>query len=101
FSVHADTSASGAPDPYRGNNATRELIGITEDTTPTTLDDPSVCPGTGLTIDDATLLRPATGTADMTFAVHLSEARAFDLDVGYRTVKGTAVPVEDFTAPSG
>ncbi|WP_426573525.1 DUF4214 domain-containing protein [Aquihabitans sp. McL0605] len=100
FGATIRTPTDGLPDPYRGDDTATGIVTITQQ--PNGSDpDPTVCGGPGVSVDDASLTRPGSGTAPMTFTVHLSEARPVAVTVSYQTVKGTAVPVDDFTAASG
>ena len=89
-------SASGIKDPYRGNSYGDGLVrvGAVQGAT-------GICPLPTLTIDDASLTRPASGTASMTFTVRLSSVQTRPVKVKYATANGKAVAVEDYLATSG
>lgn len=83
-------------DPYTGNN---RAYGYTK--IDTLMAGAIVCPLPTLSVDDASLTRPSSGTAPMTFTVRLSAVQNRDVTVRYATANGTAVAVEDYVATSG
>jgi CSLREA domain-containing protein len=87
---------TGVADPFRGNN-----FASGEVTVGTATPRNGVCPLPTLSIDDASLTRPASGTAPMTFTVRLSKAQTRPVTVRYATANGKAVAVEDYVASSG
>ena len=91
------TLGSGAVDPYIGNN---RGYGSTTVGTPLEVG-AAVCPLPTLSIDDAQLTRPASGTAPMSFTVRLSKAQTRPVTVRYQAVNGKAVAVEDYVATAG
>ncbi len=90
------TLKSGAVDPYTGNN-----VGYGFTQVGAAASGASVCPLPSVAIDDASLVRPASGTAPMSFTVRLSKAQTRSVTVAYRTVNGKAVAVEDYVATTG
>ena len=86
----------GVADPYGGNNAVAGGIDVGAATARN-----SVCPLPTLSIADASLTRPASGTSPMTFTVTLSKAQTRPVTVRYATSNGKAVAVEDYVATAG
>ena len=97
FAVEGNTETSPVLDPYRGNNRNLGYTTVGATVTPGA----NVCPLPALSIDDASLVRPSTGTAAMTFTVRLPAAQTREVTVRYATSNGTAVAVEDYLATSG
>jgi titin len=86
----------GIKDPYRGNSFGDGSIEVGPAAGAT-----GVCPLPTITIDDASLTRPASGTSPMTFTVRLSSAQSRPVKVKYATANAKAVAVEDYVATSG
>jgi hypothetical protein len=55
----------------------------------------------GLSVEDAAIVEPDSGTRDLVFAVNLAPAPAGPVTVDYATVDGTATAPDDFTFTSG
>lgn len=89
-------SATPANDPYTGND---DWTGVTR--IGPRVAGADVCAPPTLTIGDATITRPTTGTATMTFPVTLSKVGGRPVTVAYSTKNGTAAAVIDYTATSG
>lgn len=89
-------TASGAVDPYTGNSFADAVVRVGPVQGAT-----GVCPLPTLTIDDASVTRPASGTTPMTFTVRLSKVQTRPVKVKYATANGKAVAVEDYLATTG
>ncbi len=102
FGISTSTSRPDGHDPYRGNDAAGAGVSILEGppATPVVVDH-TVCHGPDITVDDAARTRPTSGTAGLTFPVHLSRPETRPVTVAFRTVPGSAVAVEDFVARTG
>ncbi|MGN6693417.1 MAG: Calx-beta domain-containing protein, partial [Aquihabitans sp.] len=89
-------SANPGKDPYTGND---EWTGGTR--IGPRQAGANVCVSPTLSIGDATLTRPTSGTATMTFPVTLSKVGGRPVTVAYTTQNGTAAAVIDYEARSG
>ncbi len=92
-----DTRTGGTRDPFLGNNITSGGATVGSPA----VAGAAVCGLPTLTIDDASVGRPTSGTTPLAFTVHLSAAQTRSVTVAYQAVNGTAVAVEDFTPTSG
>ncbi len=97
YELQGSTETSSIPDPYRGNNLTEGFMEVAA----TPVAGANVCQLPSLSIADASVTRPASGTTPMTFTVSLSAAQGRAVTVHYAAANGTAVAVEDYVATSG
>lgn len=101
FEVPAVAAVDGrgratSKDPYLGNDAG----GVAVDVGPTVAGS-AVCPLPTLSVQDASLIRPASGTSPMAFTVSLSAPQSRPVTVAYATQNGLAVGVEDYITTAG
>jgi hypothetical protein len=79
-------------------NPTNAVVG-SQNSAPAYITDPSVNPI--LTVDDAGVLKPSSGTTTLTFHVHEYPATQNTVTVNYQTQDGSAVAGTDYVATSG
>lgn len=89
-------AATPSNDPYTGNDEWTAGTGVGPRQAGA-----NVCAPPTLAIGDASLTRPTSGTATMTFPVTLSKAGGRPVTVAYTTQNGTAAAVIDYQARSG
>lgn len=89
-------SRASSKDPFLGNDSGGVAVSVG-----TAAPGAAVCPLPTLSVQDASVVRPASGTAPMPFTVTLSAPQSRPVTVRYATRNGLAVEVEDYLATSG